>query len=455
MRYRLIRAGAERLADELIRLADWDEVLRRRLEILAREGDPEELAGELTRQIADLRGRDQFISYGESSVFANELRGLVEAIRERVLPAQPGRAFELADALLLADGSVCERVDDSGGSVGDVYRDVCLLWLDAAARSRGDEDWMAKIRERAAEDGYGVRGALLPNAERLLTEGELRGLARHYGECAARALPDPATGITMEVRGCWFDVAQVAKALRDPDLYESAKRSAGRPVDDGLRVEVARLCIEWGQIDEALARLEEASGSDGYGRDSLLLECYERRGDAPRQVEHLWKLFEAAPGHDTYSRLLDLTPESGRSAARMRARDAALRYRHPATVVEFLLRAGWDEEAERVATGRPDGFDRVHYGTLVEVAGLAASSKRPLIEVVCYRSLLRDILDDGRSKAYGHAARYYRCLAQIDRDLSGYGLLRDHAVFVEGIRAAHGRKRAFWTRVEAEESTVG
>lgn len=455
MRDRLIHAGPDRLADELLRLADGDVELRRRLELLVRENDAESLAGELARQIGDLRVRERFISYGESFSFAADLRGLVEAIREKVMPALPGRAFELADAFLLKDSAVFESVDDSSGTVGDVYRDACLLWLDAAARSGRDVDWVEIIRERVAGDGYGARDPLLPNAGRLLDESRLRRLAQSYEPLADGAAPDGATDIPLDRHRGWGYVAQVAKALRDPVLYERAHGILGRRVDDRLRLEVARLCIDWGQIDEALARLEEASDSEGYERDSLLLECYERRGDAPRQVELLWRLFEASPGHERYSRLLELTPANERSAARERAREAALRHRYPARVVEFLLRSGWPDDAERVAIERSAGFDGGHYVTLRDLAEVAASSKRPLIEVVCYRSLLRDILDDGRSKAYGHAARYYLRLAEIDRDLPGYGPLQHHAAFIEGLRADHARKRAFWSRVEADEGTVG
>lgn len=150
-----------------------------------------------------------------------------------------------------------------------------------------------------------------------------------------------------------------------------------------------------------------------------------------------------------------MTPEGERSAARERARETALPHRYPPTVVKFLLRSGWPDDAERVAIERSTGFDGGHHVALLELAGLAASLNRPLIEVICYRSLLRDILDDGRSKAYGHAARYDRRLAEIDRDLPSYGPLRHHAVFVEGLRTDHARKRAFWSRFEADEGTGG
>jgi hypothetical protein len=317
------------------------------------------LARALSRQIAGLRRRETYVSYRESFPFAGELRELVEAIHHKVLPALPARAFALVDAFLLTDNDTFERVDDSAGVVGDAYREACLLWLDAAARCKGDEDWVERVRKTVAQNDYGVRDPLLPNADRLLTEHELRRLARHYEESGARFSETLTTGVPFEAIRCWSDMAQVAKALRDPVLFERARTNSRTRVDDRLRLEVANLCIVWGKIDEALVRLEAASGSDGYERNSLLLRCYEALDDVPRQVELLWSLFEELPHYATFSRLLELTPRSQREAARERARDVALGYNHPVTVVEFLLRSGWEADAERIAIERREGFEGV------------------------------------------------------------------------------------------------
>ena len=445
---RLIRVGPERLAETLLELADGDRALKRRLELLAIENDPEATAGVLTKQIAGLRRRKQFVRYGESFALAGELRKLVEAIRERVLSDLPDRAFRLADAFLRTDAKVFERVDDSSGSVADVYRDACLLWLDAAARSGQGADWVERVRTKAADNDYGVRDPLLPNAARLLSEHELRRLARRYEDEAKRAKPDAATGRPDEAWRHWSDVGQVARALRDPALLERAERTRGRPVDDRLRIKIAEHCVAWNQIDEALARLAKVADRDDYSCNSLLLKCYESKGDTSKQIELLWSLFESVLAHEQYSRLLGLLPERRQGAARKKARALALRHSHATTAVEFLLRAGWEDDAERVATERRDELDDAYYGTLIELTKLAAVALRPRIEIVCYRRLLRSILNEKRSKAYGHAARYFRRLAQLDTQTDGYGRLRNHTAFVEELRAAHGRKYGFWNRVE-------
>ncbi len=68
--------------------------------------------------------------------------------------------------------------------------------------------------------------------------------------------------------------------------------------------------------------------------------------------------------------------------------------------------------------------------------------------MLCYRALLEDILDDRRSRAYGHAARYLKRLGELDGVVESYAPAVDHEEYVGWLRDRHGRKRAFWRRVE-------
>jgi hypothetical protein len=204
---------------------------------------------EVTRRIATLGRSRKLVGYRESFSLARELRQLLAAIRERILPDLPARAFELADAFIRADSRIFERLDDSAGIVGDAFRDACLLSLEAAAQSRTDEDWVERIHALAADNDFGVRDPLLPNAARLLSEHELRRLARRYEEQGKAAGSDRDTA-----HDSWTSLAEVAKALRDPALLERAGVAWGYALNDRHQLEIARHCVEWGQIDEALVR---------------------------------------------------------------------------------------------------------------------------------------------------------------------------------------------------------
>ena len=85
---------------------------------------------------------------------------------------------------------------------------------------------------------------------------------------------------------------------------------------------------------------------------------------------------------------------------------------------------------------------------LTKLAKLAEERTAHHIEVFCYRALLEDILDEGRSRAYGHAARYLKRLGELDGVVGSYGPAVDHEEYVGRLRDRHGRKYAFWRRVE-------
>ena len=70
-----------------------------------------------------------------------------------------------------------------------------------------------------------------------------------------------------------------------------------------------------------------------------------------------------------------------------------------------------------------------------------------LAATACYRSLLLDILIQGRSKAYTHAARYYKKLAVILDEIQHFKPLTNHAEFIQLLKDKHGLKRSFWQRV--------
>lgn len=70
-------------------------------------------------------------------------------------------------------------------------------------------------------------------------------------------------------------------------------------------------------------------------------------------------------------------------------------------------------------------------------------------QVVLYRLLLNDILDRGYSKAYRHAANYYRALEELDSRIPNPPAnLASPQKYMEKLKEKHGRKQSFWKRVE-------
>jgi tetratricopeptide (TPR) repeat protein len=444
---RLARLGAERLAAELIDLAGQDRDIERRVKLLVREVDPDALGLELKRRIAGLRRSSRFASYQESFRLARQFDDLVMAIEDKVLPLDPAKAFELADAFLSTDRKTFERVDDSSGVVSDAYREACGTWLRAAALVKGKKDWVERIYRVTAEDDYGVRETLLQQASILLSEDELRRLARRYEKDAQEAKTDADKrdrgGFSATVR-----LGLVAEALRDPALFERSLTLRGGGLNDLQRISVARRYLECGQPEPAIERLEAIRDRDPWDRWILLAEAYRQKGQRNEQVRCLWRLFEGTAHFGTYEELLKLLPAGKRAEAKERAKGMALALGDALSAASFLLRVGASDDAERLVVDRIAELEGTYYEHLKSLAMLAAQHGRPRIEMLCYRELLSGILKAARSKAYGHAARYYRRLKELDQVIDDYGAVGDHQAFLEALREQHGRKYSFWRRVE-------
>jgi hypothetical protein len=68
-------------------------------------------------------------------------------------------------------------------------------------------------------------------------------------------------------------------------------------------------------------------------------------------------------------------------------------------------------------------------------------------EAAVHRALLNAILDRGYARAYGHAARYWKRLGEIDASGLEMTPLVSHEEFAPGIRSRHRRKTSFWAYV--------
>ncbi len=149
-----------------------------KIEALTLANDPVALSRVLRKRIALLKRGRRFVDYRASFDFAHELEAALADIESGLLGCSPEHAFDLVDQFLATAESVLNRVDDSGGAVGEVYRQAVLLWLTAAKGWRdANIDWLERIYQLYQQNDYGVLDPLLPNAHLLLTPDQLKQLA--------------------------------------------------------------------------------------------------------------------------------------------------------------------------------------------------------------------------------------------------------------------------------------
>jgi hypothetical protein len=119
----LVRLGVERLASILMELASEQPAVKRRLRIeLAGEAGGDIVAAELNKRITALRSARSFIDWQKRPDFVRDLDLTRTTIAETIAQTRPDLALDLMWRFMGLTALVMNRVDDSSGTVGGVFR---------------------------------------------------------------------------------------------------------------------------------------------------------------------------------------------------------------------------------------------------------------------------------------------------------------------------------------------
>lgn len=452
LRQRLAGASREDLVALIERLAGDSEELAARIDYIT---NPAAAATALQRRITAIRNGKRFIAYGESRHAAAELSGIVDDIRTDVLPRDPEKAAALAEKLFLLDKVIFDRADDSDGCIGDELRSACVLFLDAAAalrakRADSGPDWPARVYDVYRQNDYGVREPLLEQAHRLLREDELRALASRFEDDGRRTVAAANSGEVehYQVFGASSAMGLVARALRDPKLYEQSIL-AHSPQPNGLQAnDIAEQYLRCGDAAGALRWLGgDYKDNAQFERLDLLDRAYELSGDRARQIATREEIYRRAPGIHSYRALEEILPVDERGAFRARACQDAKGNPHVAMAVELLFALEEPALAEQLIVERSRELDGRNYPLLTSLVKVAQANGRLLAAVLIWRVLIDAILARGYAKAYGHAARYLLDLRNVSARIDDYRGHPSHESYERELRLAHGRKASFWGRL--------
>lgn len=126
LKEKLADIDADTLRDYIFDLYLQYPELSDKIEALTLANDSVALTRVLRKRIASLKRGRRFIDYRTSFDFAREVEATLTDIESGLLERSPEHAFDLVDRFLATAKSVLNRVDDSGGAVGEVYRQAVL-----------------------------------------------------------------------------------------------------------------------------------------------------------------------------------------------------------------------------------------------------------------------------------------------------------------------------------------
>jgi len=434
--------------------------LSTQIETLVLRNDPAALSTAISKRIQSISRGRKFIDYHMSFAFAGDLDSIVADIEDGLLESTPKRAFDLISKFLATANKVFDRADDSSGDIGGVYRDSVLLWLAAAnawknSTSAGAKiNWPERVYTLYLDNDYAVYDSLLPKSAILLSHDELTKLAWRYETELRQALKDSNDDDQFNMTALSSSVAlgSVAEALKDPVMYERATLISSPEPNDLEKKSMIKMYLQFNHTDGALrwlnTRWEPRFQTD---RLRLLDEAYVQAGntDALRKIRH--ETYQLDKTYSSFTRYLECLDESEKQDARLEAIQLAEQGSgladYLATHIDMLLSLNEPARAQLLVLANPQATAGIFYSSLLKLAKQFDKHQCWLAATVCYRGLLLDILNQGRSKAYTHAARYYKKLVLISEQLQDYAPLDDHASFIKQLEEKHGRKRSFWQRV--------
>jgi hypothetical protein len=424
-----------------------------KIEALTLANDPVALSRVLRKRIASLKRRQRFVDYRASFDFARELEATLADIESGLLECSPEHAFDLVDRFLATAESVLNRVDDSGGAVGEVYRQAVLLWLTAAKGWQdANVDWLERIYQLYQQNDYGVLDPLLPNANLLLTPDKLKQLAWRYENALRKALKSPEQEDKLNLAALHSGVAlgQIADALRDPALYERSVLIHS-PQPNNLQMKsICEKYLQYEQPETAMRYLNQAwEGRFERDRLELLDKVCVKTGDRKQLKVIRSRLFQSEQSYASFTRYLVVLDEDEKEEACGTAIKQAEQGGNIVLSADLLLNLSQTERAQALVLARHQELAECFYDSLLRLAKAFEKADCNLAATACYRALLLEILARARSKAYGHGARYFKKLEALAKGIKVFKPLTTHDVFVRQLHSAHGRKKSFWARLES------
>ncbi len=181
---------------------------------------------------------------------------------------------------------------------------------------------------------------------------------------------------------------------------------------------------------------------------AIQLEAYQGLGQTEKVAPIRRTKFLRYPSAERLRDWLDaLAPEQ-----RETARSEAIAYAesddcYPYAALSFLVAIDETDRASAMVQRRIDRFSGRQGETLPQYAH-HFETDHPLVATLLYRKLLEDVLDNARSKAYAHAALYWRALAELATRIQCFDTLENEAAYKARLSERHKRKTSFWRAMD-------
>ena len=460
--------GSERLAQLLFEISTGDANAKRRLRMeLAGAESPGKLVHEIRKRLSSIGGTTTFIGWRSLKGFRTDLNVQRQLIVEQVAKAEAADGLDLMWQFIGLSTGVLERTTDTSGEVIGIFRQACEDIGAIAEAARIDGVALAdKAAEAVLGNVYGQCDRLVMVLATALGEAGLirlreRILAGADGPETRSALRGRKTSRWRRGRKLERDVerrrarrqivqmalSEIADALGDVDAYIALQGDRQAPE---VAAHIAERLVGAGRAEEALAILDEVrtgpKAEHPVGLDNARMAALEAvgRGDEAQalRLAGFHRSLNGAWLRAYIKRLPDFDDIEAEDAAL----DLAMGYRDVDAALAFLVDWPALDRAAQLVLKRAGEIDGDEDKVLAPVAE-KLEAKYPLAASVLLRRMIDTVLNNSRSIDYGRAAEQLREAARLSAQINDFGMAENHEAYFGRLRAAHGRKAAFWNAV--------
>jgi hypothetical protein len=453
----LTKLGVDKLAELLIAEAARNRRLKQTLNLAASTQDgPVALGAILRRRLVTLAKSHSMVSYDRGRELIAELDELRTTVVERIGAQDSELAFELLWKFLDLNPSILERVDDSSGRVGSVFRMACDDLGPLAQQARIEPEALAAtVFEKVTNNSYGIYDGLVVSLAAALGQ---KGRAALRGLLLQRRQQRLTEDKRAEIAAGRYDftVSCLSLALRDiaeceGDADAFIETYQGRDLTNPrFASEIALQLLRSGRGQEALGYLDRATPS-AENRHFGQTEWTDARIavlDAVQRVDEAQKLrlafFQAQLSPSHLRAHLARLPDFDDVEAEDRALDFVAGHNNVHAALAFLVWWPALERAARLVRLRIGDIDGDRY-ELLDPAAVALEGKYPLAAVLLRRALIEVTLYKGRATRYKHAARHVREIDSLNAQIKDYADFETHDQFMTRLLRTHPRKMGFWS----------
>ncbi|MBX9690044.1 MAG: hypothetical protein K2X27_25255 [Candidatus Obscuribacterales bacterium] len=438
---RLVKLGADKLADALLELAGRN---KSAAEMIARLlSDPEENFARFRKKLDALSNMSGFIDYDETKSFATELESLLSDLKAGA--KNPKIGLELVSSFFEKDGDILESCEDHDGDIQDVFTIHAyeLFWHFATQCADYDSvvDCLLKL---IGNDNFGVRCGLFD-----------------VPETAPRAIVDILkTKLWKQVESSpnqehrkhgIRDIQRIARKTRDAELYEKCAWLLSQEISEQDKCKIAEVYLEAGDAATALEWMERIpkgkAKNDIWDYDTLMFKIHQRLGNNKEASKIALNEFRQYRSTHAFEKLLSVIGEDQRE--RLTDEEAAIIHQSKGFSPEdaaFLVENKRLQDAEEYVLKRAKYLDGDRYYSLVQIAEALQADERHIAATLVYRALLDSILNRAQSRAYHHGADYLKALESMSALIQRWEGIVPHAGYIGELRISHGRKYGFWNQ---------